>query len=223
MLCSRVKNLLSAYCDHELTGAEMLQIRKHLDACSSCRQEHAAVRQVKQLMGALPTVAAARPFQPEMLQPRPVWQSLAARHLAAHVRSIVSLLLAPVWALAAYLRQSARPLATGGALGLVILTAGALQQPRHPDAVSAHVPAAIAADDRAPAGVPELVLTSTLTEPMGMEAQPGRGVRLREARQGFYFRNSEMPRGYGGYPSSFPQSVLAVSFSGGGDGFDERR
>ena len=223
MLCSRVKNLLSAYCDHELTGAEMLQIRKHLDACSSCRLEHGAIRQVKQLMGALPTVAAARPFQPEMLQPRPVWQSLAARSLAAYVRSVLSGLLAPVSSLAAYVRQSAGPLATGGALGLVLLTAGALQQPRHPDAVSAHVPAAIAADDMAPPRVPNLVLTGAFPEPMGMEPQPGPRIRMREPRHGLYFLNSEMPGGYGGYSPSFPHSVLPASFSGGGDGYGDRR
>jgi hypothetical protein len=215
MLCSRVKNLLSAYCDHELTGAEMLQIRRHLDACNSCREEHAALRQVKQLLGALPAAEARRPFHPAMLQPRPAWESLAARRLGARLEAILSAGLSPSRAIAAHLRQSARPLAMGGALGMVLLTAGALQQPRHPDAVSAHVPAAIVADDTALPVAPTFVAIQGFSEPLGLEPTSHRIQRVREPGYSFHFLSSGMEDGYGSYRSSFRQRApLTGSFSG---------
>ena len=53
MNCRRVNNLLSAYVDAELTGAEMLEIRGHLARCSACQREHEALQQTKRLLGAL--------------------------------------------------------------------------------------------------------------------------------------------------------------------------
>ena len=47
MHCGRVSNLLSAYIDRELAGAEMLPIRHHLDVCPGCAAEHESLRRVK--------------------------------------------------------------------------------------------------------------------------------------------------------------------------------
>ena len=57
MLCSRVQNLLSAYLDRELTGAEMLEIRRHLRDCAPCEREREALLHVKQLLHVLPAAA----------------------------------------------------------------------------------------------------------------------------------------------------------------------
>src|SRR5207247_1934911 len=54
MHCGRVSNLLSAYLDRELAGAEMLQIRRHLDDCSGCAAEHAALSRVKGMLSGAP-------------------------------------------------------------------------------------------------------------------------------------------------------------------------
>jgi anti-sigma factor RsiW len=54
MLCGRVTNLLSAYIDRELAGAEMLQVREHLSRCEGCRAEHADLLEMKSLLGGMP-------------------------------------------------------------------------------------------------------------------------------------------------------------------------
>lgn len=53
MNCRRVSNLLSAYMDAELAGAEMLEIRAHLDRCPTCQREYESLLQTKRLLGSL--------------------------------------------------------------------------------------------------------------------------------------------------------------------------
>ena len=53
MTCKTVRNLLSAYADCELAGTEMLAVRRHLHLCSECREEEAAVKSLKSVMGSL--------------------------------------------------------------------------------------------------------------------------------------------------------------------------
>ena len=53
MNCHRVGNLLSAYIDGELTGVEMIEIRRHLDGCPGCQNELDDLRAVKRLVGRL--------------------------------------------------------------------------------------------------------------------------------------------------------------------------
>jgi anti-sigma factor RsiW len=53
MNCRRVSNLISAYIDGELTGVEMLEIRRHLDECRSCNLQYESLRNVKQLLSGL--------------------------------------------------------------------------------------------------------------------------------------------------------------------------
>ncbi len=52
--CRRVKTLLSAYLDSELTGFEMLDIRDHLSRCGECADERDSLRSVKMLLSSLP-------------------------------------------------------------------------------------------------------------------------------------------------------------------------
>jgi len=52
--CRRVRSLLSAYIDYELTGHEMLALRDHLSHCRECRDEHYSLKTMKYLLSALP-------------------------------------------------------------------------------------------------------------------------------------------------------------------------
>jgi anti-sigma factor RsiW len=54
MNCGRACNQLSAYIDRELTGAEMMQIRRHLGDCDGCRAEYESLCRMKMLLGRLP-------------------------------------------------------------------------------------------------------------------------------------------------------------------------
>lgn len=57
MNCRRVMNSISAYVDGELTGSEMLEIRRHLSDCRECSEEHDLVRAMKFSVARLRTVA----------------------------------------------------------------------------------------------------------------------------------------------------------------------
>ena len=211
MLCTRVKNLLSAYCDHELTGAEMFQIRRHLDACPSCRQEHVAICRVKRLMGALAAVEATRSFHPEMLQQRRAWYSLAARQAAAYCGCVPLACSSAFNAVAVLLRQSGASFATGGVLGLVLLTAGLLQQPQHPDAVSAHVPEAIVAEEAAPvwsAAASEVPMDRAFSESLAADPPLPPVRRARQLDRSPYFLRPEILAAYDGYSSPFERSMI---------------
>ncbi|MFQ3548775.1 MAG: zf-HC2 domain-containing protein [Armatimonadota bacterium] len=53
MSCHHIFNLLSAYIDGELTGAQMLEVRRHLSDCEECRKEYEELLQTKQLLANL--------------------------------------------------------------------------------------------------------------------------------------------------------------------------
>ncbi len=55
MNCRHIINKLSAYLDGELTGEEMLLIRRHVSECESCSTELASVRKTKLLLSRLRT------------------------------------------------------------------------------------------------------------------------------------------------------------------------
>ena len=56
MNCSRVVNSISAYVDGELTGTEMLALRRHISECPDCMDEYESMRMVKFAVGRLATV-----------------------------------------------------------------------------------------------------------------------------------------------------------------------
>ena len=62
MNCGRVSNQLSAYLDRELTGVEMLQIRRHLTECDRCRSEHEALSRLKMMLGRLQSLEPPQGF-----------------------------------------------------------------------------------------------------------------------------------------------------------------
>jgi hypothetical protein len=52
--CRATRSLISAYIDSELTGEQMLSIRRHLSDCDECRAEHHRFVSVKRLLSRLP-------------------------------------------------------------------------------------------------------------------------------------------------------------------------
>src|SRR5436853_501708 len=142
MHCSRVRNLLSAYCDREVTGEEMLAIREHLGRCAACREEHEGVRRVKLLLGALSAVEPPRAFSAELLAARRSPMSRLRRRWAA--------LAAPLTGWTALLERNpqihpaASYLAVGGTFAVSALVVSLLWQPQPADTVSLHVPSTLA-------------------------------------------------------------------------------
>jgi len=151
MLCSRVQNLLSAYCDREVVGDEMLRIREHLRDCDACRREYEALRRIKLLLGALGPAEPARPFTMAMLQ----------EHARARRRWLFDVPFRPhelrKWLvrLNSPILLNSGHLAVTGAVALTVLAAGIFQSPQPSDAVAAHVPEMFVSDlPPAPQGAP---------------------------------------------------------------------
>lgn len=67
MNCRRVINLMSAYVDGELTGEEMLAIRRHLATCAECAEEHESVLVTKRALANLGTVQPRHDFAAAIL------------------------------------------------------------------------------------------------------------------------------------------------------------
>ncbi len=180
MECSRVQNLLSAYCDRELTGAEMLRVQRHLHGCPDCRHEHAAIVQVKELLSAAAAPKPLHPFRPESLAragtssplPAPVSRALRA------ARSELTLRLSDAWA---YLNRPASPglyppAAVCGAVAVAALLVALLQQPQSADAVTARVPEVVISD---PAQYGDPAVLRVVAGP-----RPGAGVLTYYPRSG---------------------------------------
>jgi len=53
MNCRRAVSRLSAYLDGELTGQEMMLVRRHLSSCEACSTELAGIREVKMSLSEL--------------------------------------------------------------------------------------------------------------------------------------------------------------------------
>lgn len=104
MIHTRAARSLSAYLDEELSPSEMRAMAAHVAGCSSCREELAALRRVKSLLGRLPEVApppgllqAVRAQAEARRSPSDaIWETLRAafrRPAAAAVAAMVVVLL----------------------------------------------------------------------------------------------------------------------------------
>lgn len=206
MLCSRVQNQLSAYCDNELSGAEMLQLRRHLSECRSCSSEHQQLLQMKLLMGALTEARPRQPFRLEEIErraqlapPRPKWVRIASEWVRFALSGVPRV-------------QSGTPfLALSSGLALSCMVLGVLGSPQRPDAVAAHVPAAVSDEDRdTPTRLPQAV---TAWAPPAWAAYPGMpyvsGDRS-ELVSYRYYRTVRLPYGPNAAPVSPP--LLNVSY-----------
>jgi anti-sigma factor RsiW len=150
MNCGRVSNQLSAYIDRELTGVEMLHIRRHLDDCDHCRSEYEALCRMKTLLGGLRSAEPQPDFVAGTVRrweghqaPGGGRPSLAQRTSVSNGRFRIEALSR--WRLPA----GTWPLSVG--LSTLILAAGLvltsvfLHRPRHADALVATSPIAVLA------------------------------------------------------------------------------
>lgn len=115
MNCQRVDNLMSAYIDGELTGAEMLAIRRHLHDCQDCAEEYESMRVVKQAVGRLRNVAPRQDFAQAILARVEEIQVPTHQRMLDALTRFVNSRLSPV---------AAALVASG--VALVLLTAGGI-------------------------------------------------------------------------------------------------
>src|ERR1017187_10200368 len=50
MKCIQAKSLFSRYLDGAVTGMQMREVSRHLEACSDCNQEYGSLRQMQQVL-----------------------------------------------------------------------------------------------------------------------------------------------------------------------------
>lgn len=115
MNCRRVESLMSAYIDGELTGAEMLEIRGHIDECAECAREHESIKLTKQMIFRLATVKPREDFAASILT------RLDAVEIPRYQRLLNSA--------SQFLHQKVSPVAAALAvsgIALVIMSAGGL-------------------------------------------------------------------------------------------------
>ncbi len=101
MNCRRVVSLMSAYVDGELTGVEMLDIRRHLAECSECEEEYEAVLLTKQAVSRLISVAPREEFVAMLMSNLNVVQVSPYQKAANSLWRLVHTKMAPVAAAAA--------------------------------------------------------------------------------------------------------------------------
>jgi len=138
MNCHRLSSLLSAYIDGELTGVEMIEIRRHVDGCPNCEAELDHLRATKRLLGRLRTA------QPSAELPNRIFASLDSVQPYSWLATWSRLWQAP------FQRLSPAVAAVGVVvLGMLVFTAGNIDeklQASHPQmAVSSPMAPSVAA------------------------------------------------------------------------------
>ncbi len=116
MNCRKVMNLISAYIDGELTGAEMLAIRRHLSECSECTREYESLRGLKEAMSRLRTVVPRKDLAAAVVAKIEEQQFTRTHRFGTWAARLTFAKLSPVTA----------ALAVFGA-ALVLLTAGGME------------------------------------------------------------------------------------------------
>ena len=94
---SRLKDLLSAYIDGQVSESEAIRVEEHLSGCDECRRELGTLRATVELLGQLPEIAPQRAYTLSA-PPEPAgrgwpvaWTARAATSLAGLL--VVALLL----------------------------------------------------------------------------------------------------------------------------------
>lgn len=118
MNCRRVVNLMSAYVDGELTGEEMLAIRRHLSECEECAEELESMRMMKMAVTRLRSVTPREDFAASILKQLSVVEVSPYQKFLNSLISFVHKKLSPV----------AAAVAASG-VALVILSAGGVETP----------------------------------------------------------------------------------------------
>lgn len=116
MNCERVRNLLSAYLDRELSPEESHRVRAHLVTCGGCNAEFEAEREIKETLGDLPSLEPPADFLPDLFhrlesEPAPgaVWFPSPLLRWAAVGAAAAVLLALPVvrqWRSAEYIVEA---------------------------------------------------------------------------------------------------------------------
>jgi anti-sigma factor RsiW len=148
MNCGRVSNQLSAYIDRELTGVEMLHVRRHLDDCDRCRSEYEALCRMKTLLGGLRTAEPGPDFVAGTLRRWQGQQALGGRRSpAARRRALAAgrfrIEALSRWRLPSETWRLSLGLSTAVLAAGLVLTSLFLHRPRHADALVATSPIAV--------------------------------------------------------------------------------
>ena len=122
---------MSAYVDDELTGVEMLEIRRHLGECESCAQEYESVRFVKHAVARLATVTPREDFAASIMAKLDEVSIPAYQRIIDSIMRVAHRKISPV----------AAALGACG-LALVILSAGSMEpiQPEQTPQIAASTP-----------------------------------------------------------------------------------
>lgn len=67
MNCSFVSSRMAGYVDGELSGDEMLAVRRHVEGCSACRQQFEHDRGIKLAVATLPEREASAEFETRLI------------------------------------------------------------------------------------------------------------------------------------------------------------
>lgn len=119
MNCHRVTSLISAYVDGELTGVEMLEIRRHLSDCADCAQGYEDIRVMKHAVARLGSVAPREDFAASIIM------KLDDVYISSHQRIFNSMVK--------FIHEKLSPVAaalTASGLALVLLSAGGVENMR---------------------------------------------------------------------------------------------
>lgn len=90
--------MLSAFADRELSGEQMIQVRRHVDTCPDCARELAGIRMVKSVLAE--SVCAEPPRGLESRLRSAVLESVPRRRERFHAASMIMLSGAAAAALA---------------------------------------------------------------------------------------------------------------------------
>lgn len=66
MNCKAIEAKLSAFVDGELTGVEMLEIRRHLACCKPCCEEERELRALKSILTLAPAIEPSAEFEAKL-------------------------------------------------------------------------------------------------------------------------------------------------------------
>ncbi|MGC8763841.1 MAG: anti-sigma factor family protein [Acidobacteriota bacterium] len=66
--CTKILSLLPRFIENDFTVGESEEIRKHLDACPSCREEYASMARLLETLDALPALGVPATFKDAVMR-----------------------------------------------------------------------------------------------------------------------------------------------------------
>ncbi|MBZ0214549.1 MAG: zf-HC2 domain-containing protein [Nitrospirae bacterium] len=80
MSCRKIRTMMSAYVDEELTGVEMMEVRSHAYSCRNCGHELEEMARLKRLLSEMP------PPEPSEYMAEKIMASVRASDHVVHPR-----------------------------------------------------------------------------------------------------------------------------------------